>query len=134
MDVRFRTPANLYICGQSQSRKLKSCTFHAGEFGGTILSCSKKDTVLLWENQKEFDGLSKTQQNIEFVEGFPDDLYDLLGGHENSLVILDDLMPQCSNDTRVSDLFTRGSHNRGISVFFLTQIYFRLVNYPGLSV
>ena len=33
-------------------------------------------------------------------------------------------MSQCSNDTRVSDLFTRGSHHRGISVFFLTQNLF----------
>jgi hypothetical protein len=73
------------------------------------------------EHQKEFDDLSQRLPNIEFVDGFPNDLYALVEGHNKSLVILDDLMSQCSNDTRVSDLFTRGSHHCGISVFFLTQ-------------
>ncbi len=73
------------------------------------------------EHQKEFDDLSQRLPNIEFVDGFPNDLYALVEGHNKSPVILDDLMSQCSNDTRVSDLFTHGSHHRGISVFFLTQ-------------
>ncbi len=33
-------------------------------------------------------------------------------------------MSQCSNDPRVADLFTRGSHHRGISVLYLTQNLF----------
>ena len=44
--------------------------------------------------------------------------------HDNSLIVLDDLMSQCSNDSRVADLFTRGSHHRGISVMYLTQNLF----------
>ena len=58
---------------------------------------------------------------IKLVEGFPYVLYDIVSGHTNSLVILDDLMCQCSNDQRMSDLFTRGSHHRGITVMYLTQ-------------
>ena len=37
------------------------------------------------------------------------------------MIILDDLMSQCSSDQRIVDLFTRGSHHRGITVLFLTQ-------------
>ena len=48
----------------------------------------------------------------------------MTAGHENSLVILDDLMSQCSNNQRMSDLFTRGSHHRGISILYLTQNLF----------
>ena len=33
-------------------------------------------------------------------------------------------MCQCSNDQRVSDLFTRGSHHRGLTVMYLTQNLF----------
>ena len=33
-------------------------------------------------------------------------------------------MSQCSNDQRVVDLFTRGSHHRGISVLYLAQNLF----------
>ena len=49
---------------------------------------------------------------------------ELTKGHDNSLIVLDDLMSQCSNDPRVADLFTRGSHHRGISVLYLTQNLF----------
>ena len=42
----------------------------------------------------------------------------------NSLLIVDDLISQCSQSQRMSDLFTKGSHNKGISVMFLTQNLF----------
>ena len=58
------------------------------------------------------------------TERFPDNLSDMVRGHDNSLVVLDDLLSQCSNDQRVVDLFTRGSHHRGISVLYLTQNLF----------
>ena len=61
---------------------------------------------------------------MEVTEGFPDHLNDMVRGHDHSLVVLDDLMWQCSNDQRVGDLFTRGSHHRGISVAYLTQNLF----------
>ena len=46
-----------------------------------------------------------------FIEGFPEDLNELTRGHEQTLLVLDDLMSECSKDQRVSDLFTRGSHH-----------------------
>ena len=61
---------------------------------------------------------------MELVEGFPDNLSNMVRDHDHSLVVLDDLMTQCSNDQRVADLFTRGSHHRGISVVYLTQNLF----------
>ena len=73
------------------------------------------------EYQKEFDELPP---NVELTEGFPDHLNDMVRGHDHSLVVLNDLMSQCSNDQRVADLFTRGSHHRGISVLYLTQNLF----------
>ncbi len=123
MDVRFRTPANYYICGQSQSGKshlVRSMLDNLEELFYPV----PKILYCYGEHQKEFDDLSRRLPNIEFVDGFPNDLYALVEGHNKSLVILDDLMSQCSNDTRVSDLFTRGSHHHGISVFFLTQNLF----------
>ena len=50
------------------------------------------------EYQKEFD---KIPPNVELVEGFSDNLSNMIGGHDNSLLVLDDLMSQCSNDQRV---------------------------------
>ena len=41
-----------------------------------------------------------------------------------TIIRLDDLMSQCSNDQRVADLFTGGSHHRGISIVYQTQNLF----------
>ena len=73
------------------------------------------------EYQKEFDELPP---NVELTEGFPDHLSDMVRGHDHSLIVLDDLMSQCSNDQRVADLFTCGSHHRGISAVYLSQNLF----------
>ena len=53
---------------------------------------------------------------IELVEGIPNNLYELIRRDDNPFIIIDDLMLKY-----VAGLFTRGSHHRGISVFYLTQ-------------
>ena len=52
--------------------------------------------------QEEFAELSKTVPNIQFVEGFPNDLYDMTDAHDSSMVILDDLfnVPMLKRSTR----------------------------------
>ena len=120
MDVRFKTPANFFICGQTQSGKSHLVRSMLHHLEGLFCPVPTRVIYCYGEYQKEFDEMS----NVELVEGFPNDLYALTNDHENSLVVMDDLMAQCSNDQRVSDLFTRGSHHRGISVMYLTQNLF----------
>ena len=43
---------------------------------------------------------------------------------EINLLILDDLMDEASGDAEVSELFTKGSHHRNLSVVFITQNLF----------
>ena len=112
MDVRFKTPTNFYICGQSQSGKsnlVRSLLYNLEELFHPIPT---QVIYCFGKPQKEFNELTKIVPKIELVQGFPDDLYGMVNEHTNSLVILDDLMGQCSNDQRISDLFTRGSHHR----------------------
>ena len=120
MDVRFKTPANFYVCGQTQAGK--------SHFTRRMLRHLEKlfylvptKIIYCYEYQKKFDELPS---NVELMEGFPDNLSDMVRGHDHSLVVLDDLMLQCFNDQRVADLFTRGSHHLGISVLYLTQNLF----------
>jgi hypothetical protein len=60
-------------------------------------------------------------EDVAFVEGLPTDFKEYLGQH--TLFIIDDLM-QSSNDKRLSNLFTRGSHHLNLSVIFITQNFF----------
>ena len=124
MDVRFRTPANFYVCGQSQSGKsylVRSMLYNLNEL---FYPVPNKIIYCYGERQSEFGEMESKIPNICFVEGFPDNLFDILEGCQNSLVVVDDLMSECSSDQRMSDLFTRGSHHRGVSVMYLTQNLF----------
>ena len=120
MDVRFKVPSNFYISGQSQCGKsylVRRLLYHLNELFHPVPS---KVIYCYGEYQKEFDEL----RGVEFIEGFPQDLNQLTQGHDQTLLVLDDLMSECSKDQRVSDLFTRGSHHKGISVLYLTQNLF----------
>ena len=120
MDVRFKVPANFYISGQSQSGKsylVRRLLLHLNEL---FYPVPTKVICCYGEYQKEFDEL----HGVDFIEGFPTDLTQLTQGHEETLLILDDLTGECSGDQRVSDLFTRGSHHKGVSVLYLTQNLF----------
>ena len=66
--------------------------------------------------KKVFDNYS----NVEFHDGLPDLV--TFDGKSRTLLVLDDLMT--STDDRVVDLFTKTSHNRNLSVIYLTQDIF----------
>lgn len=62
----------------------------------------------------------KNIKNVEFHEGLPD--LNTFDGSQPSLLILDDLMHE--TDDRVSQIFTRASHHKNVSVIFIVQNLF----------
>ena len=119
MDVRFKVPSNFYISGQSQCGKsylVRRLLYHLNELFHPVPS---KVVYCYGEYQKEFDQI----HGVEFIEGFPQDLNELTRGHDQTLLVLDDLMSECSKDQRVSDLFTRGSHHKAFPCYTLPRIY-----------
>ena len=121
MDVRFKTPAIFFVCGQTQSDKSYFVRCMLRHLEELFYPVPTKIIYCYGEYQKEFDEL---HPSVELVEGFPNNVNELARGYDNSLIVLDDLLSQCSNDQRVVDLFTRGSHHRGISVLYLAQNLF----------
>lgn len=63
-------------------------SFHVGSFERTVSPVPTKIIYSYREYQKEFDELS----DIELIEGFPNDLCELTDGHDNSFIVLDDLI------------------------------------------
>lgn len=60
--------------------------------------------------------------DVTFVEGLPSKYHEYLGN--NTLFILDDLMSEAGKETKITNLFTRGSHHLNLSVIFITQNFF----------
>lgn len=59
-------------------------------------------------------------KTVNYYQGIPD--LSSFDGCEPHLVIIDDLMRE--SDGRVVDIFTKGSHHRNLSVFYITQNLF----------
>lgn len=59
-------------------------------------------------------------ENVTYSQGIPD--LTLFNGKQPQLLIIDDLMRE--SDGRIVDIFTKGSHHRNLSVFYITQNLF----------
>lgn len=76
------------------------------------------------EFQSLYDEIMKNNSKIEFIEGFPEELYNSFSPKVNNLLILDDLMSELGNDKRLPNLFTKGSHHRNLSIIHIQQNLF----------
>ena len=77
--------------------------------------------------QPSYFDMVRIMPGIEFNEGIPDDIdnADYLDVSQRNLIVLDDLMAQSGKDKRISDLFTKGSHHRNLSIIYIVQNIFR---------
>ena len=92
-----------------------------------IVYCYSEDSVLQQTEINQF--LNK----FEFYKGLID--IDTFNPEKNNLLILDDLMDEAANEKNISKLFTKGSHHRNISVFFLSQnMFFAAPYYRTMNV
>lgn len=67
-----------------------------------------------------YQPLFNTLKNVDFQEGLPNNA----STYQDALIIIDDLMTELSNDTRLSKLFTKGSHHKKLSIVFVVQNLF----------
>lgn len=78
--------------------------------------------------QPLYDEIKRTVwPNVEFVQGIPIDIDkdSYLNPAIRNLVVLDDVMASSSKDSRVTELFTEGSHHRNLSIIAINQnLYF----------
>lgn len=67
---------------------------------------------------------SKTPAHLEFIQGLPDNLYESISSKTCNLLIIDDLMSEAGNRQLTTDLFTKGSHHRNLTVLLISQNLF----------
>ena len=116
MDVRFKHPFTCIISGPSQSGKSVFTFRLISEATEQITPPPEKIMYCYGEYQPVFDEFPQ----VHFHEGLPDN--SLFDGKERTLLILDDLMSEAGEG--VSNIFTKLSHHRNVSVIFLTQNMF----------
>lgn len=117
MDIRFQSPFNLAVVGPSQSGK-SVFTFKLIEYADELISPPPTKIIYCYG---EYQDVFSHYSNILFHEGLPD-LSKFVGNTEPILLILDDLMSEATLE--ISNLFTKYSHHRNLSVIYLSQNLF----------
>ena len=72
------------------------------------------------------------REGIHFHMGIPKNIQSLFPKDlRPGILVLDDLMRDCSEDQHVLDLFTKGSHHNDVTRIYLTQNLFPSGKYHG---
>ena len=61
--------------------------------------------------------------NVEFIQGLPESVFKSLDGRP-TWIIIDDLMHESASSKLISELFTKGSHHRNLSIILIVQNFF----------
>lgn len=125
MDPRLQHPFTCVIAGPTQSGKtvfLNKLLTHA-----RVMIREPPESIVWFygEYQPLYDQMFETLgEIIRFVEGVPQSFDDFIDKSKRNLIILDDLMSETANDKTISNLFTKGSHHKNLSVILVSQNLF----------
>ena len=89
-----------------------------------INGSAEKMTWLYVAYQPAYIELSQMFPNILLIEGIPENLNKYINPKYRNLICIDDLMSETGGDKQITNLFTKGSHHRNLSVIMLLQNLF----------
>lgn len=116
MELGIFHPSTAIVCGPTGSGKTIFLARFIRDIKELMFPTPEKIVYCYGEYQDIFADLPE----VEFREGLPK--LAEFDGSQRVLLIIDDLMHEAGHD--VEKIFTRGSHHRNISVFFVTQNLF----------
>lgn len=118
--IFLRHPFTMLIAGPTGSGKTE---FVKKLILGRSILCSpppQKITYFYSEYQSTFDDM----KNVSFIKGLPEKIIDNVENEIPQWLIIDDLMNEASNSKLISELFTKGSHHRNLSIILIVQNLF----------
>jgi len=122
--ISFRHPTTILIAGPTQAGK----TFFFNQIleNNLIQPPPSRIIYVYGEHQPDLAHLNKLYESIEFVKGMKKFLQVLptISPNERNLVVLDDQMGEAGKLDEVSELFTKGSHHRNITMVYIVQNLF----------
>lgn len=113
--IHFIHPFTAIVAGPSGCGKSNFVTNFL-KYIKNICNTDFKQILWCYDEMQPLYNLS----NVVYNQGIPD--LNMFDGTLPQLLIIDDLMRE--SDGRIVDIFTKGSHHRNLSVFYITQNIF----------
>ncbi len=120
-DPRLQAPFTCLIVGPTMSGKTIFTRALVESADNLIYPRPQRIVWCYGEFQPLYEDMMKINSKIEFVEGFPNELYEGFSPSVNNLLLLDDLMVELGNDKRLTNLYTKGAHHRYLSIIHIQQ-------------
>ena len=124
MDVRLQHPYTCLVAGPTSCGKTQFVKKIIEEGEHVVNGSAEKIIWLYGEYQPAYMELSSKFPHILFIEGIPENLNEYIDPKFRNLIVIDDLMSETGSDKKVTNLFTKGSHHRNLSVILLLQNLF----------
>ena len=82
---------------------------------------------ILWiysEWQGAYDLIKFLREDVKFIKGFQEGLYEEIDPKYRNLMVLDDQMHSAGDNKTLGKLFTEGSHHRNLTIIYIVQNLF----------
>ena len=120
--IKFVHPSTMIVSGPTGSGKSK---FVSRLLLEQMVEPAPERIVWVYaEWQPLYDALQMRLPHIEFINGLPQNLYQSISPRTRNLVVLDDQMSEAGDSKELSQLFTKGSHHRNLSLIYIAQNMF----------
>ena len=119
---QFKCPSSVMLAGPSQCGKT---TFTRQLLQNADILFERPIRKIVYCYGQLQECFNSMGSQITFVEGIPEDIPSLFPvSCRPGVLVLDDLIRNCSADERVLDLFTKVSHHCHVTCIYLTQNLF----------
>ena len=120
-DLQIKCPFRAILVGSSGSGKTDFCIKLIQNAKYMLTNVPDRIVYCYSVIQPKLEQLAKDNPIVELHEGFSSDLYENHDPSQHLLLCVDDLM-SADIFAELSDLFTKYSRHKNISVAFLTQV------------
>ncbi|MDI9312521.1 MAG: hypothetical protein QM535_20085, partial [Limnohabitans sp.] len=123
-DLKFKTPFTMMVAGPSGSGKTYLVR-NILKYHSILMQSNNLKIEVIWA-YGQWQSLYNQRVdncNIEYIEGLPSE--SEIRDKSPNLIVIDDLMNELSDDIKMGNLFTKGSHHMNINVIFITQNLFQ---------
>ena len=127
-DLKFKHPFTMIVSGQTSSGKtvlVRRILNHWEK----LIDINKSDFNVLWCYGQMQNLYHETVPNVNINYFYGKPTENTLNEYNPDLIVLDDLMNELKDDQKTSDLFTKYSHHKNISVIFIIQNIFNQGKY-----
>ena len=122
--LTFRHPTTILIAGPTQAGKT---FFFKQILEHQLIQPSPSRIIYVYGDQPpDLDKIKHLYESVEFVAGMTKflALVPTIDPGERNLVVIDDQMSEAGKSEEMSNLFTKGSHHRNITVVYIVQNVF----------